>query len=56
LADVLKRKPGITLGGSPGALPVISMRSMGGDYVAILLDGLPGPAGFRANRVTTPLL
>ena len=51
LADVLKRQPGITLGGSPGAPPTIRMRGLGGDYVSILLDGVPAPAGFSLESL-----
>ena len=56
LADVLKRQPGITLGGSPGAPPTIRMRGLGGDYVAILLDGVPAPAGFSLESLEPDLI
>jgi outer membrane receptor protein involved in Fe transport len=56
LADVLKRQPGITLGGSPGAPPTIRMRGLGGDYVAILLDGVPAPAGFSLESLEPGLI
>jgi outer membrane receptor protein involved in Fe transport len=56
LADVLKRQPGITLGGSPGAPATIRMRGMGGDYVAILLDGLPAPGGFSLESLDPDLI
>ena len=56
LAEVLKRQPGITLGGSPGAPPTIRMRGMGGDYVAILLDGVPAPGGFSLESLDPDLI
>ena len=56
LADVLKRQPGITLDGSPGAAPAIRMRGMGGGYVAILLDGVPAPGGFSLESLDPDLI
>ena len=46
LADVLKRQPGITVDTSPGKPTTIRMRGMGGGYVALLLGGVPAPAGY----------
>lgn len=51
LADVLKRQSGITLDASPGKAATIRMRGMGGDYVALLLNGLPAPAGFALESL-----
>ena len=56
LLDVLKRQPGITLDGSPGKAPSIRMRGMGGGYVAILLNGLPAPAGFSLESLSPDLV
>ncbi|WP_338844727.1 TonB-dependent receptor [Massilia sp. W12] len=47
LADVLKRLPGINLGGRPGGRGgEIRMRGMGSGYTQILLNGERAPRGF----------
>ena len=51
LSDVLKRQPGITVDASPGKAAAIRMRGMGGGYVALLLNGLPAPAGFALESL-----
>jgi outer membrane receptor protein involved in Fe transport len=51
LSDVLKRQPGITVDASPGKAAAIRMRGMGGGYVALLLNGLPVPAGFALESL-----
>lgn len=56
LADVLKRQPGITLDAGPGRPATIRMRGMGGDHVAILLNGLPAPAGFSLESLSPDLI
>lgn len=52
LADVLKRLPGITLGGPPGRGGAIRMRGLGGGYTQILLDGERVPPGFSIEQLT----
>lgn len=56
LAEVLKRQPGITLDARPGKPAAIRMRGMGGGYVAILLNGLPAPAGFALESISPDLI
>jgi len=56
LADVLKRQPGITIDGSAGGTPAIRMRGMGGEHVAILLNGMPAPAGFSLESLGPDLV
>jgi outer membrane receptor protein involved in Fe transport len=51
LSDVLKRQPGITVDSSPGKPTTIRMRGMGGGYVALLLNGVPAPAGFALESL-----
>ncbi|NIA57378.1 TonB-dependent receptor [Massilia sp. TW-1] len=51
LSDVLKRQPGITVDTSPGKAATIRMRGMGGGYVALLLNGVPAPAGFALESL-----
>jgi outer membrane receptor protein involved in Fe transport len=55
LLDVLKRQPGITIDGAPGK-PAIRMRGLGSGYVAILLGGLPAPAGFSLESIDPELV
>ncbi|WP_296951836.1 TonB-dependent siderophore receptor [uncultured Massilia sp.] len=56
LSDVLKRQPGITVDASPGKAAAIRMRGMGAGYVAILLDGLPAPAGFALESLSPEMV
>ena len=56
LADVLKRQPGITLESGPGKPATIRMRGMGGEHVAILLNGLPAPSGFSIELLGPDLI
>jgi len=56
LADVLKRQPGITLESGPGKPATIRMRGMGGEHVAILLNGLPAPSGFSIESLSPDLI
>jgi outer membrane receptor protein involved in Fe transport len=55
LTDVLKRQPGITIDGAPGKA-AIRMRGLGSGYVAILLNGLPAPAGFSLETIDPELV
>jgi len=52
IADVLKRLPGVTLGGAPGRGGAIRMRGLGGGYTQILLDGERVPPGFAIDQLT----
>lgn len=52
IADVLKRLPGVTLGGAPGRGGAIRMRGLGGGYTQILLDGQRVPPGFAIEQLT----
>jgi outer membrane receptor protein involved in Fe transport len=56
LADVLKRQPGITLDGAPGKPATIRMRGLGAGYAAILLNGVPAPAGFALESLSPDLI
>ena len=51
LGEVLKRLPGVTLGGAPGRGGPIRMRGMGGGYTQILLDGQRMPPGFSLDSI-----
>ncbi len=51
LGDVLKRLPGVTLGGPPGRGGPIRMRGLGAGYTQILLDGERVPPGFSLDSL-----
>ncbi|MEY5098520.1 MAG: Vitamin transporter BtuB precursor [Pseudomonadota bacterium] len=55
IAEVLKRQPGITLGGAPGRGGAPRMRGMGG-YTQILLDGQRVPPGFAVESLTPEMV
>ena len=50
ISDVLKRLPGVTVGGSPGRGSGIRMRGMG-SYTQIMLNGEPSPPGFSLDSI-----
>lgn len=49
LGDVLRRLPGVTLGGRPGRGGDIRMRGLGAGFTQILVDGERAPAGFAVE-------
>ena len=52
LSEVLKRLPGVTIGGAPGRGGAIRMRGLGNGYTQILLDGERMPPGFSIDQLT----
>ncbi|MEY4747851.1 MAG: hypothetical protein RIQ60_65 [Pseudomonadota bacterium] len=52
VADVLKRLPGVTLGGRPGRGGEIRMRGLGSGYTQILVNGERVPFGFSVDSLT----
>jgi iron complex outermembrane receptor protein len=52
LGDILKRLPGVTLGGRPGRGGDARMRGMGNGYTQILLNGERPPAGFSMESLS----
>ncbi|GAB3267358.1 TonB-dependent receptor plug domain-containing protein [Chitinimonas naiadis] len=56
LADVLKRLPGVTIGGTQGRGGEIRMRGLGSGYTQILLNGEPAPPGFSLDSVSPELI
>lgn len=52
VTDVLKRLPGVTLGGTPGRGGEIRMRGMGSGYTQILINGERAPGGFSVDTLT----
>jgi iron complex outermembrane receptor protein len=51
LGDVLKRLPGVTIGGTPGRGGAIRMRGLGGGYTQILLDGERVQGGLSLDTI-----
>ena len=56
LGEILKRMPGITLGGAPGRGGGIRMRGMSQGYTQILLDGQRVPPGFSVESLTPEMV
>ncbi|MCU6433281.1 TonB-dependent receptor [Undibacterium sp. Jales W-56] len=52
LGEVLKRLPGVTIGGRPGRGGDIRMRGMGSGYTQILLNGERPPRGFSMDSLS----
>ncbi|MFZ6768565.1 TonB-dependent receptor plug domain-containing protein [Undibacterium sp. Di26W] len=52
LGEVLKRLPGVTVGGRPGRGGDIRMRGMGNGYTQILINGERAPRGFSMDSLT----
>lgn len=51
IADVLKRLPGVSIGGRPGRGGDIRMRGLGNGYTQILLNGERAPRGFSFDSL-----
>lgn len=56
LGEVLKRMPGITLGGVTGRGSGIRMRGLSAGYTQILLDGQRVPPGFSVESLTPEMI
>lgn len=56
LGEVLRRLPGVTLGGRPGRGGEVRMRGMGSGYTQILLDGQRPPPGFSIDQLSPELV
>jgi len=52
LGEILKRLPGVTLGGPPGRGGAIRFRGLGAGYTQILLDGDRVPPGFSIDSLS----
>jgi iron complex outermembrane receptor protein len=52
LGEILKRLPGVTLGGPPGRGGAIRFRGLGAGYTQILLDGDRVPPGFQIDSLS----
>ena len=56
VGDVLKRLPGVTIGGVQGRGGEIRMRGLGAGYTQILLNGEPSPPGFSLDSISPDLI
>ena len=56
IGDVLKRLPGVTVGGVQGRGGDIRMRGLGSGYTQILLNGEPSPAGFSLDSLSPDMI
>lgn len=56
IGDVLKRLPGVTIGGVQGRGGAIRFRGLGNGYTQILLNGEPSPPGFSLDSVSPDLI
>ena len=56
VAEVLKRLPGITIGGVQGRGGDIRMRGLGSGYTQILLNGEPSPPGFSLDSIAPDMI
>lgn len=56
IGDVLKRLPGITIGGVQGRGGDIRMRGLGSGYTQILLNGDPSPPGFSMDSLAPDMI
>ena len=56
IGDVLKRLPGITIGGVQGRGGDIRMRGLGNGYTQILLNGDPSPPGFSLDSLAPDMI
>ncbi|WP_295760853.1 TonB-dependent receptor [Undibacterium sp.] len=52
IGEILKRLPGVTIGGKPGRGGDIRMRGMGSGYTQILLNGEAAPRGFSMDSLS----
>jgi iron complex outermembrane receptor protein len=52
LGEVLKRLPGVTLGGRPGRGGDVRLRGLGSGYTQILLNGERAPRGFAIDSLS----
>ncbi|HEU4371844.1 MAG TPA: TonB-dependent receptor, partial [Telluria sp.] len=56
IGEVLKRLPGVTLGGVQGRGGDVRMRGLGSGYTQILLNGEPAPAGFSLDSLSPDMI
>jgi outer membrane receptor protein involved in Fe transport len=56
IGEVLKRLPGVTIGGVQGRGGDIRMRGLGSGYTQVLLNGEPSPPGFSLDSLSPDMI
>jgi iron complex outermembrane receptor protein len=56
IGEVLKRMPGVSIGGAPGRGGGVRMRGLSAGYTQILLDGQRVPPGFSVESMTPEMV
>ena len=56
VGDVLKRLPGVTVGGGGRSGGEIRMRGLGSGYTQIMINGEPAPRGFALDSISPELI
>jgi outer membrane receptor protein involved in Fe transport len=56
IGEVLKRLPGVTIGGVQGRGGDIRMRGLGNGYTQVLLNGEPSPPGFSMDSLAPDMI
>src|SRR5205085_5104517 len=56
VSDVLKRVPGVTVGGAAGRGGDIRMRGLGAGYTQVLINGERAPAGFSIDSLAPDVI
>jgi outer membrane receptor for ferrienterochelin and colicins len=56
VGEVLKRLPGVTVGGVQGRGGDIRMRGLGSGYTQVMLNGEPSPPGFSLDSLTPDMI
>jgi outer membrane receptor for ferrienterochelin and colicins len=56
IGEVLKRLPGVTVGGVQGRGGDVRMRGLGSGYTQVLLNGEPSPAGFSLDSISPDMI
>ncbi|MES2149633.1 MAG: TonB-dependent receptor [Pseudomonadota bacterium] len=52
IGEILKRLPGVTMGGRPGRGGAVRMRGLGNGYTQMLVNGERAPAGFSLESLS----
>jgi outer membrane receptor for ferrienterochelin and colicins len=52
VGEILKRLPGVTMGGRPGRGGEVRMRGLGSGYTQVLVNGERAPAGFAIDSLS----
>lgn len=56
ISEVLRRVPGVSVGGAPGRGTDIRLQGLGNGYTQLLINGDPAPAGFSIDTLSPALI